>query len=167
MDPSLLHLIVTIALTLACAVVTAIIWSRAQVKTVFWWIGLCLLPVGLYLLGLAPAVEGAVVTLTAWAAGLVFTPLVWTGVVLGGLGTLLMVGSRLIPSESAADRRAARKDAAASKASGRQVATADTPRAVSAGRPATGQGSAAPQGAADAEGDFDEIAELLRKRGIN
>ena len=59
MDPNVLHLVVAAVLTVVFVVITALVWSRAQVKTVFWWIGLSLLPMGLYLLGLAPAVVGA------------------------------------------------------------------------------------------------------------
>lgn len=182
MQPDVLHIVITVVLTLLFAVVTALIWRRAQVKTVFWWIGLTLLPAGVYLLGLAPAVDGAITTLTSWVQGLVLTPLVWTGIVLAGLSALLMLGSRLIPSESLADRRAARKDAAKQPrtASG---SAAPTARASASGRPrpavtgrdtsaaaggATRPGTAAPGNqAAGSDAEFDEIAELLRKRGIN
>lgn len=178
MDPNVLHLIVAAVSTLAFAVVTALIWKRGQVKTVFWWIGLTLLPFGLYLLGLAPALQGAVETLTAWATGLTFTPLVWTGVVLAGLSALLMLGSRLIPSESFADRRAARKAAAkqpqtaSGRPSSRPAAAASDRRAVTSSRPApsrTPQASPKPAQASGSSQDaeFDEIADILRKRGIN
>lgn len=169
-DPNVLHLVVAGVLTLVFVVITAIIWSRAQVKTVFWWIGLSLLPLGLYFLGLGPAVEGAWHTLEAWARGLQATPMVWVGVALAGLSALLILGSRLIPSESAKDRRAARKAAAAEK---KPVTNGGRPAVAS--RPASPGATAAPaRPAAPAKGqpagsddEFDEIAELLRKRGIN
>ena len=44
MDPNVLHLVVAGALTLVFVVITALLWSRAQVKTVFWWIGFTLVP---------------------------------------------------------------------------------------------------------------------------
>lgn len=163
MDPNIIHLIVAGGLTLVCVVVTALIWRSAQVKTVFWWIGLCLLPMGLYLLGLGPAAAGAYQTLTTWAASLEFTPLVWTGTALAGLSALLIVGSRLIPSESLADRRASNKDAAATTASKKPAAGPAPSRPAVAAKPT----AAAPPSGAAPDGDFDDIAELLRKRGIS
>ncbi|MDN5571112.1 MAG: hypothetical protein L0G22_07670, partial [Propionibacteriaceae bacterium] len=165
MDSAVLHIVVTVVLTLVFAVITALIWRRAQVKTVFWWIGLTLLPAGLYFLGLAPAIEGAVTTLSDWAMGVQFTPAVWAGIVLAGLSALLLLGSRLIPSESAADRRAARKEAAKQPrtASGRPAATTSGRRtpAVSSGassastsQPAAGTQTTAQAAGSDAE--FDE-----------
>ena len=44
MDPNVLHLVVAGALTVVFVIITALVWKRAQVKTVFWWIGLTLLP---------------------------------------------------------------------------------------------------------------------------
>ena len=40
MDPNIIHLLIAGVATVVCVVVTALIWRRAQVKTVFWWIGL-------------------------------------------------------------------------------------------------------------------------------
>lgn len=157
MDPNILHLAIAGALTLVFVVITALTWSRAQVKTVFWWIGFTLVPLAVYLLGLAPSVVGAVDTLTAWARALEFTPVVWVGVVLASLAGLLMVGSRLIPSESFSDRRAARKGAATTAAQATASRPAVTPR------PASGT----PTASGSTEAEFDEIADLLRKRGIN
>lgn len=179
MDPNVLHLVVAGVLTLVFLVVTALIWSRAQVKTVFWWIGLTLVPMALYLLGLGPAVVGAYETLREWAYSVQTTPVVWVGIVLAGLSALLMLGSRLIPSESYRDRRAALKEkkakAAAPESSARGVAAGSRPAVGSsaptgsttpATRPAAQpKPSASKGGSGDAE--MDEIAELLRKRGIN
>lgn len=177
MDPNVLHLAVAVGLTLVLVVVTALIWSKAQVKTVFWWIGLTLLPLGLYLLGLAPALVGAYETLWAWWTSLSFTPVIWVGLVLAGLSALLMLGSRLIPSESRADRRAARQARSA-------AAVAPAGRPASTGRPMTagdGRGAAtapqvtkgnppasrrpAGQGTPSDVSD-DEITQILKRRGI-
>lgn len=166
MDPNVLHLAIAAGLTVICVVITALIWRRAQVKTVFWWIGLTLVPLAIYLAGLAPAVDGAYSTLRYWWGTLTFTPVVWTGLVLGGLALLLLVGSRLIPSESYADRRAERKAAAkaaknppAAKGSARPAVT---PKASA--KPAAPPATATPPAGDD---DFDEIADILRQRGIN
>ncbi|WP_454229174.1 hypothetical protein [Propioniciclava flava] len=106
MDANLIHLLIASVTTVVCVIITALIWRRAQVKTVFWWIGLTLLPMAIYLAGLGSAAEGAARSFYAWWNGLQFTPIQWVGLVLGGIGALLLVGSRLIPSESAKDRRA-------------------------------------------------------------
>ncbi|MDO5533750.1 MAG: hypothetical protein Q4F65_03755 [Propionibacteriaceae bacterium] len=168
MDPNVLHLVVAGVLTLVFVVITALIWSRAQVKTVFWWIGLTLLPLGVYFLGLGPAVTGAWETLRDWAIGLQLTPMVWVGVALATLSVLLMLGSRLIPSESFRDRRALAKDKRKQEASAAKPAVAGRPAAPapSPSRPASAPAKA-PSGQAAGDAEFDEIAELLRKRGIN
>ena len=90
MDPNIIHLLIAGVATVVCVVVTALIWRRAQVKTVFWWIGLTLLPMAVYLAGLGTAAEGAARTLYAWWNGLQFTPIEWVGLVLGGLGITLV-----------------------------------------------------------------------------
>ncbi|MBK8462610.1 MAG: hypothetical protein IPL36_06170 [Nigerium sp.] len=161
MDPNVLHLIIAAALTVVGVVITALIWKSAQVKTVFWWIGLTMLPMSVYLAGLAPATAGAVTTLRLWWGTLTFTPIVWIGLVLGGLGTLLLLGSRLIPSESRADRKAlpASPPRKPARGNGRPAkAVAPRPAAPAASGPQPAQGD---------DSDFDEIADLLRKRGIN
>ncbi len=167
-------------------IITALLWRSAQVKTVFWWIGLCLVPMAVYLAGLAPAVVGAYDTLRLWWGTLSFTPVVWTGLVLGGLAALLMLGSRMIPSESYRDRRVANKAAKAGAvapgkgtsaagavgrgASGTAVAPRPSPAAPPAPAPrpaAAGSGATSGSGAASGTEDFDEVADILRKRGIS
>lgn len=163
MDPNVLHLLIAAVLTIVFVTITALIWTRAQVKTVFWWIGLSCLPLAVYLAGLVPALVGAYTTLRLWWGTLAFTPAVWVGLVLGGIGLFLIVGSRLIPSESRKARKEARASAkpAPKQAGGRPTAPNSAP-AVGAG-PATTQRPPTTQG----DEDFDEIAEILRKRGIN
>ncbi len=174
MDQNVLHLVVAGVLTLVFVVITALIWSRAQVKTVFWWIGLTLVPMALYLLGLGPAVVGAYETLRDWALATERTPVVWVGLVLAGLAALLLVGSRLIPSESFRDRRAALKEKRA-KAVTSGASTGPAPRtstgpatpAARASTPAPAQPKPAASKGGTGDAEMDEIAELLRKRGIN
>ena len=167
MDPNIIHLLIAGVATVVCVVVTALIWRRAQVKTVFWWIGLTLLPMAVYLAGLGTAAEGAARTLYAWWNGLQFTPIEWVGLVLGGLGALLLVGSRLIPSESAKDRREAAKagkQPTPVKGAPSAAGLPARPAAASAPRPAT---TSTPPAGSSSESEFDEISKLLRKRGIN
>lgn len=165
MDPNVLHLAIAAGLTLICVIITALIWRRAQVKTVFWWIGLCLVPMAIYLAGLGPAVVGAYETLRYWWGTLTFTPVVWTGLILGGIATFLIVGSRLIPSESYADRRAERK--AAAKAAKDAPAAKPTQRTSVAAKPSPSAAAAQPARQSPGDDDFDEIADILRQRGIN
>lgn len=168
MDPNVLHLAVAAGLTVVCVVITALIWKRAQVKTVFWWIGLSLVPVAIYLAGLAPAVVGAYETLRLWWGTLTFTPVVWTGLILGGIAAFLIVGSRLIPSESYADRRAERKAAAKAVKSAPAASPKPPRKAVTpAPSPQPGPSPKAPTSAASGDDDFDDIADILRQRGIN
>lgn len=169
MDPNLTHLIIAGVATVACVIVTAVIWKRAQVKTVFWWIGLTLLPMAIYLAGLGGAAEGAARTLYSWWNGLDFTPMEWVGLVLAGLGTLLLLGSRLIPSESAKDRRELAKSErkAARTARSGSAGGALEPRPAAPAAPAAPPAPAKKGGAPAQDSEFDEISELLRKRGIN
>lgn len=166
MDPNVLHLIIAAALTVLGVVITALIWKSAQVKTVFWWIGMTMIPMAVYLAGLGPAVVGAITTMRLWWGTLTFTPIVWVALVMGGLGSLLVVGSRLIPSESRADRKALKASTSGKTANegGRPAPKAAAPR--SAAITAPGQQPGRPT-APTADSDFDEIADLLRKRGIN
>lgn len=171
MDSNLIHLTIAGVATVVCVIITALIWKRAQVKTVFWWIGLSLLPMAIYLAGLGSAAEGAARTLYAWWNGLQFTPIEWVGLVLAGLGTLFLVGSRLIPSESAKDRRElAKADRRARKAAPGAPAApgaAVEQRPAAPARPAAPGTPPAQGGGAGGDAELDEISELLRKRGIN
>lgn len=152
-----LHLTVAAAATVVFAIITALIWKRAQVKTVLWWIGMTLLPAGIYLANLGEATAGAVSTLYAWWTSLTFTQFEWTGLAIGALSVLLIAGSRLIPSEP-------RKERAAIRQSGPST-TESKPAGRLAPRPATKP--AAPATSQTSDTEFDEISELLRKRGIN
>ena len=165
MDSNLIHLIIAGVATVACVIVTALAWKRAQVKTVFWWIGLTLVPMAIYLAGLGGAAEGAARTLYGWWNALEFTPMEWVGLVLGGLSVLLMLGSRLIPSESAKDRRElAKAERQAAKAERGKPASIAPRTSAAAPQPQPQPGTAAAPGT---DNEFDEISELLRKRGIN
>ena len=157
MDPSLLHPLVAGGLTLVLLLVTAIIWRWAKVRTVMWWFGLALLPVGVYLLGLSPQVEGAYETLRDWYYGLQLTPMVWVGVVVAGLGVALMLISRFVPAKP---RR--KKDAVPTAVGARPTSPAPV-----AARPAVQeQRRTAASQATPSDGDFDDVTEILKRRGI-
>ena len=107
MDQNLLHLLVAGGLTLIGVIITAIIWRAAKVRTVVWWLGLSLIPISVYLLGLSQQTVDAYTTLRAWYDGLTLTPMVWTGFAALGLGVLLMLVSRVIPARPRKKRAAA------------------------------------------------------------
>ncbi len=155
LDPVLLQLIVAGGLTLLGIVVTALIWKRAKVRTVVWWLGLSLVPISIYLLGLAPQVIGAYETLRLWYGTLTLTPVVWVGVALFGLGLLLMIVSRLLP-----DRPRHKPAPAASSAPSRPAAPAYPAAPATQTRPLPAHQST------PSDADLDEVTEILRRRGI-
>lgn len=150
LDPVLLQLIVAAGLTLLGIIITALIWKRAKVRTVVFWLGLSLVPISIYLLGLAPQVVGAYETLRLWYGTLTLTPVVWVGVGLFGLGVLLMLVSRVLPD------RPRRKPAtpATPPATARPPAPATQTRPLPANQPTP------------PDQEMDEVTEILRKRGI-
>ncbi|WP_327065735.1 hypothetical protein OG500_08135 [Kitasatospora sp. NBC_01250] len=150
------------ALTVAGLALAATHGLRRRWRTATRWAGLALLPAGVYLTGLVPVGTAIGRAVGHWATRLVFDPRVWTGVGLLGLAVLLLVLSRL----------------GAAGGSGRTEAPAD---AVGRGESRSREGRAAPaaaappavdpapkgkKSAADELGDFSDIEEILRKRGI-
>lgn len=164
MDPNLLHLLVAGGLTLVGIIITAIIWRAAKVRTVVWWLGLSLIPISIYLLGLSQQAVDAYTTLRAWFDGLAFTPLVWAGVATLGLGALLMLVSRVIPAKPRKKRDAAPAAPAAPPASARGTSPALASRAPAQPAAPTPRTSASQSTPADA--DLDEVTEILKRRGI-
>lgn len=165
MDPNLLHLLVAGGLTLVGIVITAIIWRAAKVRTVVWWLGLSLIPVSIYLLGLTRQVEDAWTTLRAWYEGLTLTPLVWTGLGLFGLGVVLMLVSRVIPARprKKADAAASGPPVGSATRAGIPAPTTTRPEAPA---PSTQRRTTASQ-STPADADLDEVTEILKRRGIS
>lgn len=157
MDPNLLQLLICAGLTLVGIVITAIIWKRAAVRTILWWIGLALIPIAIYLVGLVPLLIDGWDTLVKWYGMLTVTPVAMVGASLGGLGVLLMLVSRLVPYRK------------------RSAATGMTPAVTGAAQPARPLTPRAPAAASNQprhqptptqEGELDEVTEILRRRGI-
>lgn len=90
------------------------IWKRASTRASLWWLGLSLLPLGVLLAGAVPALIDAWNSMALWWQGATavspMPPSTMAGLVIGGLGLLLMLGSRLVPykKKDADARRAAR-----------------------------------------------------------
>lgn len=98
MDLSTLVMIVVIGWTVVGLILVAAIWSRAPWKAVLAWLGIALLPLGVWLVGLWRAAIDGWNTLAAWWAGLVFDIPAIIGLSVLGLAALLLVLSRLVPN---------------------------------------------------------------------
>ncbi|MFJ9606734.1 hypothetical protein ACIRS1_10375 [Kitasatospora sp. NPDC101176] len=121
------------------------------------WFAVALLPAGLYLTGLFPVARTIGDEFADWATRLVFDPRVWTGIVLLGVSAALLVATRWLGRRGAADAEqvaAAARPAAAGPAAERPAVAPAVPK-----RPAAGKRD-------DGLGDFADIEEILRKRGI-
>ncbi|WP_298132261.1 hypothetical protein [Micropruina sp.] len=98
MDISLWVMIIAIGWTVVGLILVAALWSRAPWKAVIAWLGIALVPLGLWLAGLSQAAIDGWNTLALWWQGLIFTLPVMIGVGLLGLAALLLVVSRLVPN---------------------------------------------------------------------
>lgn len=114
MDFNMIQMAVCMALFVLGVVLVVGIWKRASTRASLWWLGLALLPLGALLAGAVPALIDAWNSMALWWQGATATnpmpPSTMAGLVIGGLGLLLMLGSRLVPykKKDADARRAAR-----------------------------------------------------------
>lgn len=115
MELSLWVMIVVIGWTVLGLVLVVLLWSRAPWKAVLAWLGIALVPLGVWLVGLSQAAIDGWNTLALWWQGLSYTLPVLVGLSVLGLAALLLVASRLVPN-----RARKRKPA-------EQVAPASTP----------------------------------------
>ncbi|WP_229758970.1 hypothetical protein [Peterkaempfera bronchialis] len=152
------------ALGLAVGLLSAV---RRRFLAATRWVAVALLPAGVYLAGLVPVLRRIGRMLRTWGADLVLSPQVWTGLGLLALALLLFAAAHL-----AGRRRAARTAVAPPSAPRATAAPAAGPPALRA-RPAAPQATepapkSAPgrKGGGDDLGDFSEIEEILRRRGI-
>ncbi|MFI6448999.1 hypothetical protein [Kitasatospora sp. NPDC050543] len=147
---------VSFALTAAGLAVAGLAAYRRRFLSATRWFAVALLPAGLYLTGLFPVARTIGSEIGDWATRLVLDPGVWTGIALLTLSVALLLVTR----------RRGRRRVDAPPAAGPAAAPASP--AVDAGRPT----SAAPPKAKPAEtsdtglGDFADIEEILRRRGI-
>ncbi|MER7767663.1 hypothetical protein [Kitasatospora sp. NPDC096140] len=119
------------------------------------WFAVALVPAGLYLTGLFPLASTIGRAFTDWAAKLVFDPRVWTGVVLLAVSVVLLVTTRWVGRRGAVE--APQERPAAAGPAPERPAVAPAPKAPK--KPAGGKRD-------DGLGDFADIEEILRKRGI-
>ncbi|MFJ9948937.1 hypothetical protein [Kitasatospora sp. NPDC091207] len=162
---------VSLVLTAGGVAVAGLRAYRRRYLSATRWFAVALLPVGLYLTGLFPVARTIGSEFADWATKLVFDPRVWTGIVLLAVSAALLLATRWVGRRRAVD----------ATGDGRAVTGPAPGRAAVTGAPA-GSGAAAPKSAApkaagpksgpkagqqdDGLGDFSDIEEILRRRGI-
>jgi len=130
-----------LGLTGAGLLMSWLAWRRRGLAAGLRGLSLSLLPLVAYLTGLLQLVWRVADAVVSWATRLVFSPAVWIGIALGGFSLVLYaVASRL---GARTPRRRVERPGPASVERSRQAS-------------APGPGD-----------EFDEIEELLRKRGIS
>ncbi|MGC0315112.1 hypothetical protein [Kitasatospora acidiphila] len=134
-------------------------WHRRW-RTAVRWAAAALVPAGLYLTDLIPVGSAIGRALGNWATKLVLDLGVWMGIGLLGLAALLLAATgvgRKPDRDKGDDSGSGRRKGAAKPAS----------PAAGAGDARPSVGSARPgKSAAEELGDFSDIEEILRKRGI-
>ncbi|WP_406196589.1 hypothetical protein OH807_10050 [Kitasatospora sp. NBC_01560] len=162
---------VAFALTAAGLAVAGLRAHRRRFRSATRWFAVALLPAGLYLTGLFPLARTIAHALGDWAAGVVLDPRVWTGIVLLAVSAGLLLTTRWVGRRSVSESES--RPAAAGPAPARP-AVPGTPARPPAGAGATGAPDAAGPGRPakggkrddGLGGDFADIEEILRRRGI-
>ena len=150
--------IVCMALSAAGVVIAVLRGTKGRFRSALRWFGVALVPVGLYLTGLITVFDRIGHALGDWAAHLVFDPRVWTGVVMLGAAVLVLLATGL------GRRRSAEGATGKAAKPGKETAPGRQPAAVKGGGsvPAV----TAKKQSADDLGDFSDIEEILKRRGI-
>jgi len=100
MDLATWVMVAVITWTVLGLLLVALIWKRAPVKAIMAWLGIALIPLGLWLVGLSQAAIDGWNTLATWWQGLVWTLPVMIGLGVLGLAATLLVVSRFVPTRS-------------------------------------------------------------------
>ncbi|MEU1507751.1 hypothetical protein [Kitasatospora sp. NPDC005748] len=158
---------VSFILTAAGVAVAGLRAYRRRYLSATRWFAVALLPAGLYLTGLFPVARTIGSELADWATKLVFDPRVWTGIALLAVSAALLVTTRWAGRRRAVDTTGS-APAAAGPAPGRAAVTGAPAGRPSAVPKAAAPGSTAPKAGKrdDGLGDFADIEEILRRRGI-
>ncbi|MFC8455022.1 hypothetical protein [Kitasatospora sp. NPDC057223] len=147
---------VAFALTAAGIAVAGLRAYRRRALSAVRWFAVALLPAGLYLTGLFPVARTIGSEIADWASRLVFDPRVWAGIVLLAVSAALLLGTRWAARRQLGDAPP-----------GPAAATGTPARPAVADRAAQPAPKARPAAKADdGLGDFSDIEEILRKRGI-
>lgn len=166
MTPEILQMIISIALTALGLVIVVLRWKYAKWRTLVTLLGLSLLPLGLYLLGLVPLLVDGWTTMSNWYWTTMAPwndPVRIAGTVVGGLGILLLVISRFIPSRPRAIPEASIDVPV--EAQRRPVQSTPIPTAAikTEGSESTAR---IPTTQASDDDEDAEITEILKRRGI-
>lgn len=137
--------IVCMALSAAGLVIALLHGSRGRIRSAFRWAALALVPTGLYLTGLITVFHRIGSALADWATHLVFDPRVWVGVVMLGVAAAVLLATGFGRGSSPKEPRAPK---AATGAGGTPAVTAE------------------PQTRTDDLGDFSDVEEILKRRGL-
>ncbi|MGW3046103.1 hypothetical protein ACWC9T_40320 [Kitasatospora sp. NPDC001159] len=146
---------ISFLLTAGAVAVAGLRAWRRRFRSATRWFAVALLPAGLYLTGLFPLASTIGREFADWVAKLVLDPRVWTGIVLLGVSAVLLLTTRWVGRRDAVEG-APERPAAAGPAPERP-AVAQAPKAPK--KPAAGRRD-------DGLGDFADVEEILRKRGI-
>ncbi|MET9404092.1 hypothetical protein [Kitasatospora sp. NPDC002965] len=166
---------VSFALTAAGVAVAGLRAYRRRFLSATRWFAFALVPAGLYLTGLFPVARTIGSELADWATKLVFDPRVWTGIVLLGVSAALLATTRWAGRRGAVAEGGARPAAGPAPARpavganpGGVTGTApfDPARQAEPQEPAKQQKPAKQAKRDDGLGDFSDIEEILRRRGI-
>lgn len=162
MDASLIITIFLMALVVA---VTAGLWARSRgARPIMGGIGMLLIPLGLYFLGITRLAYNGVISLIDWAQRTVWSQTMTWGVSLVGVGVLMFVVSRFIkPAPPHVSQK--RTQPAVTPPPGTRPPT--TARPATAAVPATSAsvGRTAPKPEKTSSEDA-EVEDILRKRGL-
>lgn len=151
---------VCFALTAGGVAVAGVRAHRRRYLSAARWFAVALLPAGFYLTGLLSLFRTIGGEFADWVTGLVFDPRVWVGLVLLAVSAGVLAATRRVGRRRVED--AGRGPAAAGAAPGR-------PAVTGAPQPTTGRGATGGRGgrrADDDAGEFADVEEILRRRGI-
>ncbi|MGV8846946.1 hypothetical protein [Tessaracoccus sp.] len=155
MDSSL---VITVFLMALIVAVTAGLWARSRgARPLMGGIGVLLIPLGLYLLGITELAYNGVISLITWAQRTVWSPTMTWGVSLAGVGVLMFLASRLIKP---AERRVVEKSSPSPQVASRPAA------ATPARTVAPASVVAKPEAKQAKTSEDDEVEDILRKRGL-
>lgn len=100
MDISTWVMVLVAGWTVLGLVLVVVLWPRAPWKAVMAWLGIALVPLGIWLVGLTQASIDGWNTLVLWWRSLIFTLPVMLGLGVLGLAAVLLLGSRLVPTKA-------------------------------------------------------------------
>lgn len=148
-------------LTAIGLVLSWLAWRRRGVAAGLRGAAWSLLPLAAYLLGVVELLWRFGAAIASFAGSFVFSPLRWAGVIVAGLSVIgFAVSARLRRRRGRSGRGGSGRGAAAPAGGGHPAASgqAGRPGALPAAKPAA-------KGKAD-DDDLDDVAEILRRRGI-